>query len=192
MNREEIKFMVASARYNKGTPIMADDDFELLRAKLRAAGSLAVKHEAVSCKITEDGSRVRKADLFTDDGKQALLYSPALVLSALLFNEYAFWFNGWDPLGSLILGSPLIVAATYILTNFIYFQKPLITRTACPECNTPQNVFFGDVLFVDGGKPSHIVETKCVNKECGVKLQGNGDTMLAKVQAQQDEFGSDA
>ena len=37
MNREEIKFMVASARYNKGTPIMADDDFELLRAKLRAA-----------------------------------------------------------------------------------------------------------------------------------------------------------
>ena len=92
MNREEIKFMVASARYNKGTPIMADDDFELLRAKLRAAGSLAVKHEAVSCKITEDGSRVCKADLFTDDGKQALLYSPALVLSALLFNEYAFWF----------------------------------------------------------------------------------------------------
>ena len=46
-----------------------------------------------------------KADLFPDDGKNALLYSPALVLTALLFNEWAFWFNGWDPILSLVLGT---------------------------------------------------------------------------------------
>jgi hypothetical protein len=45
-----------------------------------------------------------KADLYADDGKNALLYSPALVLSALLFNEWAFWFKGWDPIISLLLG----------------------------------------------------------------------------------------
>lgn len=46
-----------------------------------------------------------KADLFPDDGKNALLYSPALVLTALLFNEWAFWFKGWDPILSLVLGT---------------------------------------------------------------------------------------
>ena len=60
--------------------------------------------QASSCKINDDGSKICKADLFPDDGKNALLYAPALVLSALLFNEYAFWFNGWDPILSLILG----------------------------------------------------------------------------------------
>ena len=92
-------------------------------------GSMAVKHDAASRKILESGAKVSKADLFPDDGKNALLYSPALVLSALLFNEWAFWFKGWDPLFSLILGSPLIAAVTYGLTNYIYFQQPYITKT---------------------------------------------------------------
>jgi hypothetical protein len=181
MSRKEIQFMVAQMRYNKGQPIMPDAEFEELRAELRKMGSLAVKHDAVSCKILDDGSKVCKADLFPDDGKNALLYSPALVLCALLFNEWAFWFKGWDPILSLVVGSPFIAVGTYVLTNYIYFQSPYITKTACPECNTPQNIYFGDVLFVDGGKPGILTDTKCVNKECGVNLQANRDTMRVEV-----------
>jgi len=181
MSREEISFMVASMRYNKGQPIMEDSEFESLRTKLRKQGSMAVKHDATSCKILESGAKVCKADLFPDDGKNALLYSPALVLSALLFNEWAFWFKGWDPLFSLILGSPLIAAATYGLTNYIYFQQPYITKTVCPECGTPQNIFFGDVLFVSGKPVTENVDTKCVNKDCAVKLKGSRDAMRVQV-----------
>ena len=40
-----------------------------------------------------------------------------------------------------------------------------------------QNIFFGDVLFV-GGKPVEpIVNTKCVNKDCGIKLVADRETM---------------
>jgi len=181
MSREEIQFMVASMRYNKGQPIMEDDAFESLRTKLRKMGSLAVKHDAASCKILDDGAKICKADLYSDDGKNALLYTPALVLSALLFNEWAFWFQGWDPLFSLILGSPFIVGATYVLTNFIYFQQPYITKTVCPECGTPQNIFFGDVLFVSGKPVDDFVNTKCINKDCGVQLKGDRDAMRVQV-----------
>jgi len=177
MSREEIKYLVASMRYNQGNPIMDDEEYNALQTKLRKQGSLAVKHESASCKILPDGQKACKADLFPDDGKNALLYSPALVLTALLFNEWAFWFKGWDPILSLVLGSPFIVGATYALTNYIYFQQPYITKTVCPDCGTPQNIFFGDVLFV-GGKPVEpTVNTKCVNKDCGIKLVADRETM---------------
>ena len=40
-----------------------------------------------------------------------------------------------------------------------------------------QNIFFGDVLFV-GGKPVEpTVNTKCVNKDCGIKLVADRETM---------------
>eukprot|EP00960_Hanusia_phi_P064718 765885-Hanusia_phi.AAC.1 len=35
MSREEIKFMVAANRYNKGKPIMSDEEFDTLRKKVR-------------------------------------------------------------------------------------------------------------------------------------------------------------
>jgi hypothetical protein len=35
----------------------------------------------------------------------------------------------------------------------------------CPSCGTPQNIYFGDVLFVGGKEQSLLkVNTKCVNK----------------------------
>jgi len=180
MSREEIKFMVAANRYNKGKPIMSDEEFDTLRKKLKNKGSLAVKHEAASCKMDESGRKVCKADIFPDEGKNALLYTPALVLTALLFNEWAFWFKGWDPILSLILGSPFIVVGTYVLTNFIYFQSPYIAKATCPSCGTPQNIYFGDILWVSGKPVESTVQTQCCNKGCGVDLVADKKRMIVE------------
>lgn len=180
MTREEIKFMSAKSRYNEGKPILPDDEFDSLRQKLKKQGSYAVMHEAASCRVDpETGKAVCKSDLFSDEGKNAILYTPALVLSALLFNEWAFWFRGWDPLFSLILGAPFIAALTYTLTNFIYFQSPFVTKAICPECSTPQNIFFGDVLWVSGGV-NNAVTTQCTNKACACTLTGYKDRMIVE------------
>ena len=138
-------------------------------------------------------------------------------------------------------GSPFIAAATYGLTNFIYFQNPYITKTLCPECGTrerpfspssarffhphilpvaslsgsgkdhiswhetplahcipnavltavgrqsevtvtvsvwaAQNIFFGDILWVSGDN-GPVVNTKCLNKDCGVKLKAERGPMI--------------
>ena len=42
---------------------------------------------------------------------------------------------------------------------------------------TAQNIFFGDVLFVSGMPVEPVVNTKCVNKDCGIKLVANRETM---------------
>ncbi|EKX46779.1 hypothetical protein GUITHDRAFT_107552 [Guillardia theta CCMP2712] len=145
MSREEIKFMVAANRYNKGKPIMSDEEFDTLRKKLKNKGSLAVKHEAASCKLDESGRKVCKADIFPDEGKNALLYTPALVLTALLFNEWAFWF-----------------------------------KATCPSCGTPQNIYFGDILWVSGKPVESSVQTQCCNKACGVELVADKKRMIVE------------
>eukprot|EP00285_Hemiselmis_virescens_P019170 CAMPEP_0173391230 /NCGR_PEP_ID=MMETSP1356-20130122/17854_1 /TAXON_ID=77927 ORGANISM="Hemiselmis virescens, Strain PCC157" /NCGR_SAMPLE_ID=MMETSP1356 /ASSEMBLY_ACC=CAM_ASM_000847 /LENGTH=291 /DNA_ID=CAMNT_0014348807 /DNA_START=12 /DNA_END=887 /DNA_ORIENTATION=+ len=178
MSRDEIQFMVATQRYKMGKPIMDDSAYDSLRTKLKAINSPAALFDSPTCKILDDGTTACKADLTADDGKNVLLYTPALVLSALLFNEYTFWAYSWDPLLSLIAGSPIIAAVSYALTNFIYFQKPYITKTQCPKCTTPQNIYFGDVLFVNGGKPESLITTQCVNTACKCDLKADKTRML--------------
>ena len=73
-----------------------------------------------------------KADLYADDGKNALLYSPALVLSALLFNEWAFWFKGWDPIISLLLGiTPTCTFKKKNRKESLFKFTPSACKSAC-------------------------------------------------------------
>lgn len=107
---------------------MNDAEFEALRNKLIKAGSDAVKHQASSYKVLDNGQKEAKADLYPEEGKNSILYAPAFFQTGLVFMELAYWIKGWDPLLSLIVTSPLIAASTWLLTNKIYFQDPLITR----------------------------------------------------------------
>jgi len=86
-----------------------------------------------------------KADLYADDGKNALLYSPALVLSALLFNEWAFWFKGWDPIISLLLGrSYHPILSSRFCHPIILSYHPILSFRFCsvgqctPTCTFPK------------------------------------------------------
>jgi len=190
MSREEIQFMVAKNSYNKGQQIMEDKEFEALRQKLVAKGSDAVKHQASACKILDNGEKECKADLYPEDAKNSILYGPAFFQTGLVFMELAYWTQGWDPIISLIVTSPLIAASTYFLTNKIYFQDPFITRCVCPECTAPNTIFFGDILWVstlgpDSKRPispgkyveQPIVNMKCSNKACGCQLRADKNAM---------------
>jgi hypothetical protein len=53
----------------------------------------------------------------------------------------------------------------------------LCSRTCVGGMCTAQNIFFGDVLFVSGKPVEPVVNTKCVNKDCGIKLVADRDTM---------------
>ena len=37
-----------------------------------------------------------------------------------------------------LINSPFIAGLTYIITNFVLFQKPLVTVAKCPRCQTEQ------------------------------------------------------
>jgi hypothetical protein len=190
MSRQEIQFMVAKNRYNKGNPFMKDDDYEALRKQLIKQGSDAVKHEASSCKILDDGKKECKADLFPEDGKNSVLYAPAFFQMGLLFIEWAYWVHGWDPILGLILTSPGVAVTTWLLTNKVYFQDPYIVRCVCPECTAPNTIFFGDILWVStlGPDPKRpispgkyeeqtVVTVKCSNKACTSQLRADKETM---------------
>jgi hypothetical protein len=178
MSREEIKFMVAASRYAEGKPIMSDAEFDDLRRKLKASNSKAVIHEMPVCKVD---TQKCKSDLVASTSKNFVINLPALIVSTILVAEISFYvLPGLDPLSSLVVDTPFIAALTYGITNFILFQKPLITVAKCPRCQTEQPIFFGDVLFVDGGNAKTEVKTKCVNKACAADLVANKDRMVVE------------
>jgi len=182
MNRDEIKFMVAASRYAEGKPIMSDDEFDRLRRQLKQANSKAVIHEMPVCKID---SQTCKADLEKDSVKNFVLSLPALIVSTIIVSEFGFYLQkdmGLSPVVSLLVNSPFIAGATYLVTNFILFQQPLVTVSKCPRCQTEQPIFFGDVLFVDGGNAGDEVESMCVNKACQAKLRAYKSRMVVETE----------
>jgi len=182
MSRDEVKFMVAASRYAEGKPIMSDSEFDALRRQLKNKNSKAVLHEMPVCKID---SQVCKADLEKDNTKNFVLNLPALIVSTIVVSEVSFWASGafetggLSPSSTLLINSPFIAGLTYLITNFVLFQKPLVTVAKCPRCQTEQPIFFGDVLFVGDG-PQDQVKTKCVNKACQADLVAFKDRMIVE------------
>ncbi|EKX36038.1 hypothetical protein GUITHDRAFT_90093 [Guillardia theta CCMP2712] len=181
MSREEVKFMVAANRYQEGKPIMSDEEFDSLRRKLKQQNSRAVIHEVPTCKV--DGQTC-KSDLIPDTTKNAVLYFPALIVVTIVWSELAYWFTTLqggspNPLTSLVINSPFIAGFTWAITNFLLFQKPFVTSVQCPRCQTYQNIYFGDILFVSG-KTEDVVETQCVNKACACNLVANKQKMVCE------------
>ena len=185
MSRDEIKFMVAANRYAEGKPIMKDEEFDDLRRALKAKGSTAVIHKVPACRVE---TQTCKADLVPDDVKNIVLYLPALGAVTIVWSELAYWANTLSggspsPLYSLAVNAPFIAAFTYIVTNFILFQSPFVTKTTCPRCNTEQNVYFGDILFVNqinGKKNEGEAIVECVNSACRAEIKASQSKMIAE------------
>eukprot|EP00282_Hemiselmis_andersenii_P039542 CAMPEP_0169444616 /NCGR_PEP_ID=MMETSP1042-20121227/9995_1 /TAXON_ID=464988 /ORGANISM="Hemiselmis andersenii, Strain CCMP1180" /LENGTH=323 /DNA_ID=CAMNT_0009555945 /DNA_START=37 /DNA_END=1008 /DNA_ORIENTATION=+ len=178
MNRMEVMFMVAANRYAEGNPIMSDEEFDNIRRKLKERNSIAVVHKVPTCRVE---TNTCKADLTVDELKDNLLYFPVVGIVTLIVAELSYLIIGsvGGPLGSLLLDSPVIFAISYFIRNYILFQNPLITRTACPQCYTEQNIFFGDILFCQG-KPNDEIKTACVNQACGCELRASRIKMVVE------------
>jgi len=185
MSRDEIKFMVAANRYAEGKPIMSDEEFDDLRRSLKAKGSSAVIHKVPTCRVE---TQKCKADLIPDDVKNLVLYLPAVGVVTVVWSELAYWANTLSggspsPLYSLAVNAPFIALFSYIVTNFILFQSPMVTKTTCPRCNTEQNVYFGDILFVNrinGKDDTDNVVVECVNSACRAELQASQSKMIVE------------
>mmetsp|Transcript_53633 Transcript_53633/g.107479 ORF Transcript_53633/g.107479 Transcript_53633/m.107479 type:complete len:338 (+) Transcript_53633:41-1054(+) len=185
MSRDEVKFMVAANRYAEGKPIMSDEEFDDLRRALKAKGSSAVIHKVPTCRVE---TQKCKADLVPDDVKNLVLYMPAFGVVTIVWSELAYWANTLaggspSPVYSLAVNTPFIAVFTYIVTNYILFQNPMVTKTTCPRCNTEQNIYFGDILFVNqinGRKDDGTATTECINTACRAPLVASKEKMIVE------------
>eukprot|EP00293_Proteomonas_sulcata_P020925 CAMPEP_0184312214 /NCGR_PEP_ID=MMETSP1049-20130417/47956_1 /TAXON_ID=77928 /ORGANISM="Proteomonas sulcata, Strain CCMP704" /LENGTH=307 /DNA_ID=CAMNT_0026628177 /DNA_START=134 /DNA_END=1057 /DNA_ORIENTATION=- len=179
MTREEVKFMVAANRWQEGKSIMPDDEFDALRRKLKAANSPAVVHKMPTCKVD---TQKCKADMVVDKVKTNILYLPAVSVVTIVWTEISYWASRAagqlpDPIISLILNSPFIALFSWAVTQYILFQRPQVMKVSCPRCTTEQNVYFGDILFVNG-KVSDQVTTTCVNNACKASIVADKEKMI--------------
>jgi len=180
-SKDEIKFVLANKRFSMGKPILSDDEYNTLREKLRSAGSSVVIHQGAKCDVD---TGLCKSDLVVDNGKTRLLYLPGTIGASLLLSEIMFWTIHIDPFLSIVLGAIPAYFAGVFFTENIFAQKPLVAQGTCPNCQTLNPVFFGDLFNVmtdgiAGGKPeppSDQLTIKCGN--CKAELTADRSSMI--------------
>lgn len=175
LSRDENRFLSAMAAYGKGEEsIMSDAEFDELKAKLKAQGSLVAVSKEPRCFIDTGVCSVT----FTPDRFRAIvLYVPAFFLGTLLWGGGTYELipatRGLNPILSLLVGSPLIVAAAQYVTEQVIFKDPFIARGPCPDCGVDNRLFFGDVLGVEGNGLEGDIQ--CTN--CKAALKVNRETL---------------
>merc|ERR1712216_859079 len=156
LSRNETRFLGAMGAYSRGEePIMSDDEFDALKASLKAQGSIVACSTEPRCFLDTGICSVT----FTPDRFRGLvLYLPAI--SVL-------------PLITLLIGSPLIVSVAQYLTEQVLFKDPFIAQGPCPDCGANNRLFFGDILGVEGFQAEGDVQ--CSN--CKTALKVSRDTL---------------
>lgn len=164
LSSDEQRFLEAVQAYARGKAIMADDEFDALKAELRNKGSV-VTAQGPRCSIR---SKKMYADAEPDYLRMTLLNVPSvlLVLGFVFAADYAsgFALTGLielpAPYGVVLLWGlllPSIFVIAYALTQ-IGFRDNLILRSACPSCGTENFTYFGDVFNVPGSRGQSTIE----------------------------------
>ena len=55
--------MIANKRYRMGKPILSDDEYDMLRKKLKGEGSVVALHDEATCKLDTGICKVRRGRL---------------------------------------------------------------------------------------------------------------------------------
>jgi len=179
-SKDEIRFVLANKRFKMGQPTLSDSEYDELRLKLKKTGSTVVIHEGAACNV-ETG--ICKSDLSIDAGKTRLLYLPGTAGGLILTCEVIFWTLHLDPILSIIIGAiPAYFFGVWFTEN-VFAQKPLVTQGPCPNCQTLQTIYFGDLFSVgtDGlagppTPPKDQLACKCPN--CKSDLTADRVNML--------------
>jgi len=178
-SKQEVKFLIANKNYRMGNPTMDDKEYDALRRTLKDSGSPVVLHEAPTCRVD---TGVCKMDMRVDEGKQRLLYFPGTIAGLVLFCELLFWTLGTDPILSIIIASVPSYFFGGWFTENVFAQKPLVTNSACPECNMLLTVYFGDLFGVQTdsaqGAPTDEVDFTC--SQCKKPLKANRADMIVQ------------
>jgi len=150
--------------YARGAPILADADYDALKAELRAKASV-VTAEGPRCSI-----RTKKmySDAQPDYLRMTALNVPAatLVLAVLFALDDLTGFEitsilelpppwGIVALWGLLLPAVFVLATS--LTNLV-LRDNLVLRAPCPNCSAENITYFGDILTVPGNRGVNVTE----------------------------------
>lgn len=164
LSGDEQKFLEAQQAFNAGKPIMNDTDYDALKQKLRQGGSF-VTAQGPRCSIR---SRAVYSDAQVDYTKMvAINIPPALLVLGAVFSiddltgfEITKLIELPPPYGIVLLWGVLL-PTVYVLANAIanlLFKDALILKAPCPNCNTENTTYFGDILTVTGNRDKNTVD----------------------------------
>lgn len=164
LDSNEQRFLEATMAYGRGAPIMADADYDALKAELRAKASV-VTAEGPRCSI-----RTKKmySDANPDYLRMTLLNLPAAtVVLGLLFGlddltgfEITSLLELPPPFGILALWGVLLPAVFVVATSLtnLVLKDALVLRAPCPNCGSENVSYFGDILTVPGNRGVNVIE----------------------------------
>lgn len=170
VNRKEAKYVAAMQAYLKGEPILSDEEFDTLKRELKEDGSQFAVSTEPKCYISTGICTVTWNE---DNFRQNLLYLPVGAIATIL------WLGlGYEILGSIVKINPLVLllfgaypiyTATENITNSFIFQNAKVARGPCPSCESPQRIYFGDILGVEGY--DEVSSVKCTNCKTEFQVQ---------------------
>lgn len=174
LDGDEQRFLEAVRSWGSGHPVMSDEDFDKLRAELRAKGSI-VAAQGPRCSLR---TKRMYSDAQPDYARMVALNVPAalLVLGAVFAIDDVTGFEitslielpppyGIVALWGLIL--PVLYLLSSSITNLV-LRDGLILKGQCPCCGTENFTYFGDIFSVPGSRGANTVE--CANTACRADL----------------------
>lgn len=189
LSSTEQKFMEASRAFQQNKPMLTDDQYDELKRQLRRDRSPVVA-QGPRCSLR---SKRMYSDISVDYLKMTFLNLPAvlLVLGALFSVDDLTGFEITkaislpEPLGIIFLWAVLL-PGLFILANALTqlaFKDALIMKGTCPNCNTENTSYFGDVLTVSGTRDEQTF--KC--KECKSELTFRANDRMLVMSPPQDK-----
>lgn len=173
LSSDEQRFMEATISYNRGKPILSDEEYDELRVELKSQDSIVVA-AGPRCSIR---SRKVYSDAKPDYLKMTLLNVPA----ALLVLGFIFAIDditGFEITKAIELPPPysilflwgLVFPTIYVistsLTNIV-LPDALILSADCPNCGTENQAYFGGIFNIEGNRK----ETVAVCSNCNADLK---------------------
>lgn len=168
LSRDETKFLTGMSSYLKGKPTMSDEEFDELKKKLKANGSQIAVSKEPKCFID---TGICSVTWSKDVVRQAVSYLPLAVVMTVVWSVLAFELTPLryvNPIVTLILGTPFILATTVFFSENFFYKNPLVASGVCPECGAENRIFFGDVLGVEGLKDEGKIKCESCKTELTV------------------------
>jgi len=162
MNRKEARFLAAMQAYNKGAPMMSDDEYNSLKQELKEEKSKFAVSTEPKCFID---TGICTVTLQVDRFRTNLLYLPALFVLYFVWLLLSFEILHINPIFLTIIGAYPIYKGTEFITKDLLFQDAKIVYGPCPSCEAENRVYFGDILGVSGyGDEADVKCVKCKDK----------------------------
>lgn len=177
LTKEEMKLLEARQAYTKGKkpPLMSDQEYDALKDRLKAAGSMVFKmrSDVPSCSLDRPPVRGQKqGEADVDMYKMFALQFPAVLAVTGLIAALDLATGGSIaqlPTGvAAFFWGGIVVPFAYVTVNAIsrfLFKDALVLRAPCPNCGEVNLTYFGDILTIEGSREQNTVKCSCCSSQ---------------------------